>query len=242
MIDFPILRVVSKLLIPYILLFALYVQFHGDFGPGGGFQAGVIFAAAVILYGLVFGLSCVQRAVKPAVVELCIPLGVLIYAGTGVLTMLFGGNYLQYDVLSGRDRPGHSAPHETRIDPAPPSSPTDPTSAGLSRDPTGADSARHIARVTSTGSADQPHAQHAHDPHGNSHATDQDTHAVGHDAHHGWLPEGQHLGIFLVEFGVGVTVASVMIMIFYAFAGHGATVEVDGVAGDATLQAKRNES
>ena len=49
-----ILRVVSKLLIPPILLFALYVQFHGDFGPGGGFQAGVIFAVAFILYGLVF--------------------------------------------------------------------------------------------------------------------------------------------------------------------------------------------
>ena len=44
MINFPIIRVVTKLIIPYILLFALYVQFHGDFGPGGGFQAGVIFA------------------------------------------------------------------------------------------------------------------------------------------------------------------------------------------------------
>ena len=29
-----VLRVVAKLLIPFILLFALYVQFHGDFGPG----------------------------------------------------------------------------------------------------------------------------------------------------------------------------------------------------------------
>ena len=50
-----ILRVVSKFMIPFILLFALYVQFHGDFGPGGGFQAGVIFAAAFILYGLIYG-------------------------------------------------------------------------------------------------------------------------------------------------------------------------------------------
>ena len=41
-----VLRVVAKLLIPFMLLFALYVQFHGDFGPGGGFQAGVIIAAA----------------------------------------------------------------------------------------------------------------------------------------------------------------------------------------------------
>ncbi|MEK9751944.1 MAG: MnhB domain-containing protein, partial [Rhodospirillaceae bacterium] len=52
-----ILRVVSKFLIPYILLFALYVQWHGDFGPGGGFQAGVIFASGFILYALIFGVA-----------------------------------------------------------------------------------------------------------------------------------------------------------------------------------------
>ena len=54
-----VLRVVAKMLIPMILLFALYVQFHGDYGPGGGFQAGVIFAAGIILYALVFGLGAV---------------------------------------------------------------------------------------------------------------------------------------------------------------------------------------
>jgi multicomponent Na+:H+ antiporter subunit B len=137
---FPILRVVSKLLIPYIMLFALYVQFHGDFGPGGGFQAGVIFAAAIILYGLVFGLRATQYVVRPAWIEVLIPLGVLIYAGTGVWTMLCGGEFLQYEVL---DHPWHRLPH------------------------------------------------------------------------------GQHLGVFLVELGVGVTVAAVMIAIFYAFASRG---------------------
>ena len=48
--DRVILRVGAKVLIPFILIFALYVQFHGDYGPGGGFQAGVIFAAAFVLY------------------------------------------------------------------------------------------------------------------------------------------------------------------------------------------------
>ena len=37
-----IFRVATKLIIPFILIFALYVHFHGDFGPGGGFQAGVM--------------------------------------------------------------------------------------------------------------------------------------------------------------------------------------------------------
>jgi multicomponent Na+:H+ antiporter subunit B len=61
--------VISKLVIPFILIFALYVQFHGDFGPGGGFQAGVIFGAGVILYALIFGLEGARRAAPPWFVE-----------------------------------------------------------------------------------------------------------------------------------------------------------------------------
>ena len=62
-----VLRVVGKLLIPYMLMFALYVQFHGDFGPGGGFQAGVITAASVIFYALIYGLPAARRVVPEAV-------------------------------------------------------------------------------------------------------------------------------------------------------------------------------
>ena len=94
-----ILRVVSKFLIPLICVFALYVHFHGDFGPGGGFQAGVIFASGVILYALIFGLDAAKRAVPPALVRIVMTLGVLIYGGTGVVTWLLGENYLGYDVL-----------------------------------------------------------------------------------------------------------------------------------------------
>ncbi len=57
-----ILRVVTRLLVAPILLFGLYVQFHGDYSPGGGFQAGVIFAVGFILFGLVFSLSGLRAA------------------------------------------------------------------------------------------------------------------------------------------------------------------------------------
>ncbi len=136
-----ILRIVSKLLIPYILLFAFYVQFHGDYGPGGGFQAGVIFASGFILYGLVFGLKQTRRVAPPAVIEALIACGVLIFAGTGVAAMLLGGNFLDYGLLE-----------------------------------------HHLLE--------------------------------------GYLPHGQHLGILLVELGVGITVAAVMIAIFFSFAGR----------------------
>ncbi|WP_420616746.1 Na(+)/H(+) antiporter subunit B [Candidatus Palauibacter sp.] len=138
MTDHTILRVVSKLLLPYVLLFALYVQFHGDYGPGGGFQAGVIFAAGFVLYGLIFGLTAVRRVAPARMIELVIATGVLVYAGTGVAAMLMGGNFLDYDALN----------------PAHPST-------------------------------------------------------------------GQHYGILVVELGVGMTVAAVMIAIYSTFAGRG---------------------
>ena len=95
-----VLRVISKLLMPLILLYALYVQFHGDYGPGGGFQAGVIFAAGIILYALIFGLEEARAVIRPWVLRVGLALGVLTFAGTGVATMLLGGNFLEYNVLA----------------------------------------------------------------------------------------------------------------------------------------------
>lgn len=95
-----ILRVVSKFLIPLIALFALYVQFHGDYGPGGGFQAGVILAASVILYALIFGLDEAKKAIPPSWVRVGMTIGVLVYGGTGVLTWLLGAEFLNYSVLA----------------------------------------------------------------------------------------------------------------------------------------------
>lgn len=95
-----VLRVVTKLLLPLMLLFALYVQFHGDYGPGGGFQAGVIAAAAVILYALLLGLGPAMRVVPAWLVETLLPLGVLVYAGVGVAGFLTGGNFLDYSHLA----------------------------------------------------------------------------------------------------------------------------------------------
>ena len=135
--DFLVLRVMSKLLLPFILIFALYVQFHGDFGPGGGFQAGVIFAAGFILYGLIYGTANAEAVLPRGILRFGISAGVLLYGGTGVYDLLVGGNYLDYSVM-------------------------------------------------------------AHDP-----------------------VHGQHLGITLIELGVGITVASVMVTIFYTFAGRG---------------------
>jgi multicomponent Na+:H+ antiporter subunit B len=94
-----VLRVTAKAMIAFMLLFALYVQFHGDFGPGGGFQAGVIVAASVVLYAIIYGLQAARTVVPDRVIESLIAAGVLLYAGVGLAGIAFGGNYLDYFVL-----------------------------------------------------------------------------------------------------------------------------------------------
>ena len=95
-----ILRTMSKFFVPVIVLFAFYVQFHGELGPGGGFQAWVILGAAYILYALIFGTRAAERVVPPWVRRLGLAVGVLIYGGTGVVGLLRGANYLNYSVLA----------------------------------------------------------------------------------------------------------------------------------------------
>ncbi|MFT5507907.1 MAG: multicomponent Na+:H+ antiporter subunit B [Hyphomicrobiaceae bacterium] len=102
-----ILRVTTKAILPFILLFALYVHFHGDYGPGGGFQAGVIAAGMVILYSIVFGVEAAQRVISQRLVATMVPLGVLIYGATGVISFLYGANYLDYGVLGHDSKHGH---------------------------------------------------------------------------------------------------------------------------------------
>lgn len=106
-----ILRVTSKTLIPVIALYAFYVQFHGDYGPGGGFQAGVILAVAVILYALVFGVPSAMRAVPPAFTRTLAAFGVLIYAGVGFWALIKGGNFLEYGALFNEAPGGHKGQH-----------------------------------------------------------------------------------------------------------------------------------
>ncbi|WP_158972497.1 DUF4040 domain-containing protein [Paraglaciecola sp. L3A3] len=93
-------QVVGRLLIPFIVLFGLYVQFHGEYGPGGGFQAGAIIATGVILYALLEGEASALRAIPRSVLLGMVVGGALLYGGVGVVCMLLGGAFLDYSVLA----------------------------------------------------------------------------------------------------------------------------------------------
>lgn len=97
--QYLVLRVVAKFLLPFILLYALYVQWHGDYGPGGGFQAGVIFAVGFILYALIFGAEALDRVFPPRFAVVAMACGLLLYAGTGFVGLILGSGYLDYNPL-----------------------------------------------------------------------------------------------------------------------------------------------
>ena len=94
-----VVRVVAKTLIPFIILFGLYVITHGEIGPGGGFQGGVIIAAAFILYGLVFGRDELECLLPHRLLDILTAFGVLLYAGVGFASMLAGGHFLDYRAI-----------------------------------------------------------------------------------------------------------------------------------------------
>lgn len=130
-------QVVGRLLLPFIILFGLYVQFHGEYGPGGAFQAGAIIATGLILHSLLEGETAGLRAVPRSFLLGMVAGGALICMLVGVFGILLGGNFLDYSVLGS--------------------------------DPIG----------------------------------------------------GQHLGILLLEAGIGITVCGALLSIFHAFAARG---------------------
>jgi multicomponent Na+:H+ antiporter subunit B len=96
-----IIKTGCRLVIPFIQLFALYVIAHGHHSPGGGFQGGVIFGAAIILYALAYDLRTAQTHLPIRTSVLLSSTGVLIYAGTGALCLLLGASFLNYSALAG---------------------------------------------------------------------------------------------------------------------------------------------
>jgi len=95
-----IVKTTCRLIVPFIQLFALYVIAHGHHSPGGGFQGGVILGAAMLLIAVAFDLRSAKRRLSEKTAAFLGTLGVVIYAGTGIVCALLGANYLDYSALA----------------------------------------------------------------------------------------------------------------------------------------------
>ncbi len=95
-----ILKLTTNFIIPFIVVFALFIQINGEASPGGGFQAGAIFASGVIAIDIIYGREQFQTLAKNKHLLKFSALGVAIYALTGLLCLIFGAEYLNYYALT----------------------------------------------------------------------------------------------------------------------------------------------
>ncbi len=96
--DSVIVQTLARVFVPIIQLFALYVLIHGHDSPGGGFQAGTLFGASIILHVLAFGIQNSHAVLESRAIFVG-GIGILIYAGIGLLPLLLGHEYLNYAEL-----------------------------------------------------------------------------------------------------------------------------------------------
>ncbi len=98
--NFIIIKYLTLFILPYILLYALYIQINGEASPGGGFQSGVIFASILIGFDLVYGQLKVKQYFSTEALMVIATIGVLIYAMVGLIPLLYNANYLNYYPLT----------------------------------------------------------------------------------------------------------------------------------------------
>ena len=89
-----IVKIFTRKLFPFILLFGCYLISHGHVSPGGGFQGGVMFGSAIILLGLVEGVSVTQKRFTEDNLSLVKNLGMLLFILSGLLSVLLGYYFL----------------------------------------------------------------------------------------------------------------------------------------------------
>ena len=101
-----ILRIITKINLPFMIVFGFYVITHGELGPGGGFQGGIMLASGFILYGMVYSGEELRKVIPRRLTDALACIGVLLYAGVGVYSILTGFNFLDYTPLKPSDHAG----------------------------------------------------------------------------------------------------------------------------------------
>jgi multicomponent Na+:H+ antiporter subunit B len=94
-----ILNLTTNFIFPFIVLFALFIQINGEASPGGGFQAGAIYASGILAIDLIFGRNASTNFLNRNYLLKVSTMGAAIYALTGFTCLLLGGNFLDYNAL-----------------------------------------------------------------------------------------------------------------------------------------------
>jgi multicomponent Na+:H+ antiporter subunit B len=88
-----ILQTAARLLMPLLLLFAIFLLLRGHNQPGGGFVGGLVVAASFVLYAIAFGVGAARRAllIQPSTL---LGIGPLVALASGLPGVIAGQSFM----------------------------------------------------------------------------------------------------------------------------------------------------
>lgn len=101
-----ILNIAFRMLVPFTIVYGIYVLCLGEFSPGGGFQAGALLSVGVLLSRMIMGEKAKFNVSGKTSVVLA-GVGTFLYTFTGWLTLFGGGRFLEYDFMPIHMEPAH---------------------------------------------------------------------------------------------------------------------------------------
>lgn len=97
----PIVKMVAKYLIPFLLIFGVYLVLNGHISPGGGFAGGAIMGSSLILYSAAFGYEVVRNVLTESLIKKIITRSMGAYAVIKGYSFFTGANHIATGVPLG---------------------------------------------------------------------------------------------------------------------------------------------
>jgi len=93
-VDDLIVKTITRMIMPFIQLYGVFVILHGHISPGGGFAGGAIVGSSLILYTLAFGLKKGHHKIPHSISSKIETGGILWFISLGIVGIIAGGNFL----------------------------------------------------------------------------------------------------------------------------------------------------
>ncbi len=93
--DDLIVRTITRVIVPFIQVYGIFIVMHGHVSPGGGFSGGSVLGASLILFTLAYGLKEAEKKMSHEVGAVIESSAVLWYIAMGMVGIIMGGNLFE---------------------------------------------------------------------------------------------------------------------------------------------------
>jgi len=89
-----VLKTITRLLFPFIIIYGIYIIFHGHLSPGGGFAGGTIIGAGFVLRALAFEKGKNIKILPYSIIKKAESMSMLWLVLLGMLGIFFAHSFL----------------------------------------------------------------------------------------------------------------------------------------------------